>query len=184
MMMNAVNAAIETTNMTVESVLSEIATALRRSTQGVLDAARCIVQFKGHNEFPILEKKLIAEKVMAKSTISQYMTIGKCTVLARNVDKLPPSFNSIYHLAKIEAKQKGFIENAVQSGKLDRTTKLEEIRKWGETKPSEWVAITIEIPAHVSNEMREKIKAAAIKAAENLGASVKPVKVAATKEVK
>lgn len=183
-MMNTVNTAIDTTNMTVDTAFVAIDNALRRSTEGVLVAATYLVQFEGREDYVKLKNQLIAEKVIGESTISMYSSIGKCTVLYKCIDKLPSSFNSIYHLSKLEKAQKGFIEDAIANGKLDRTTTLKEIRKWGEKNPAEWVAITIEIPANVSNEMREKIKAAAIKAAENLGTSVKPVKVAAAKEVK
>jgi hypothetical protein len=175
MMMNTVNTAIDTANMSVESVFTKITAALRRSTEGVLDAASYLVQFEGREDYPKLKKQLIAEKIIGESTISMYMKIGKCTALYLNIEKLPPSFNSIYHLASLEGKKKGFIEEAIAIGKLDRTTKLDEIRKWGDHKSSDWVAITIDILANTSSEMREKIKTAAIKAAQDLGASVKTV---------
>lgn len=173
--MNAIaNFQCSADELTVESVFSNITTALRRSTEGVLEAAKFLVQFESYKEFGKLKKQLVSEKVMAKSTISQYLTIGKCTVLSSVYGNLPPSFNSIYHLAKLEKKTKGFIEAQIGEGKLNRATKLEDIRVWGETSVSSWASILIEIDAKVTKDIREALKKEMILFIRNKGLSVKP----------
>lgn len=168
------NTQVVTAEMSVVEVFEAITSALRRSTDGILEAADCMVQFEGAKNYTALKKKLTDEKVMGVSTISQYMTIGKCKVLKANIEHIPASFNSIYHLAKLEKEEEGFIERAIENGKLCRSTKLETIRKWGDRKSTGWVSVSIDIDANVSKEIREKIRMAAMNAAKEMGACVKP----------
>jgi hypothetical protein len=143
---------------TVESAFNKITTALRRSTEGIIEAAQCIVQYEKSSDFLQLRKRLVEEKVMAESTVSQYITIGNCTVLALNIEKLPPSFNSLYHLAKIEKSKPGFIEAQISNGKLNRASKLEAVRSWSDAKGTEWTTISIEIDAKTPDDVKAIIK--------------------------
>ncbi len=174
--MNAANFETCANELTVELVFSNIQVSMRRTTESVLAVGKYLVDFEGYKEYAELKKKLISEKLMAESTISQYVQIGKCTVLSQVVDKLPASFNSIYHLAKLEKKAKGLIERKIAEDKLNPSTTLEEIRLWGEARQNEsqWVSITIEVPAGVSNEIRELIREAAIRIAKENGVDIKP----------
>lgn len=165
---------IPAVSLTVETVFTSITSALHRSSEGVLEAAKCLVQFEGYKEFGELRKRLAAEKIMAKSTISQYLTIGKCTVLSRVVDKLPPSFNSIYHLAKMEKKTKGYIEDQIAKGKLNRATKLEDIRASTGISQSDWIQIMVEVNSHISPSERKSLKEEIINLIQVKGHKVKP----------
>ena len=180
--MDSTSMNVVSSEMTVEVVFLKINQTLRRSAEGVLQVADYLYQFESHCDFQKLVKELSDKKILAKSTISQYITIARCDVLKNHLENLPPSFNSIYQLAKIEKNKKGFVEDKVNKGLLSSATKLETIRKWGTTKASSWKSITIQVQVQTDKKTVESIKAEAVKIAEKYGAVTKPVSVKKTKK--
>lgn len=158
---------------TVEATFTKIKAALQRSAEGVLDAADLIVQFSKHKDYPMLTKELVKNKLMAKSTISQYSTIGKCAVLRSVINKLPQSFNSLYHLAKLEREQSGFIQNLISNGKLSPSTTLEYLRGYGTSTKSKWSNIVVEVDSKTDADMREQLRKMFIELAKQIGVDVK-----------
>lgn len=168
--MNVVGASLETT---VQVALGRIRAALNRSVEGVLDAADCIVEYSNHKDYPKLMNELVNNKLMGKSTISQYTTIGKCVVLRKVIKNLPQSFNSLYHLAKLEREQSGFIENLISRGNLSPSTTLEELRGYGSSVKGTWTTIVIEVDSKIDVDTREKLKNEFIAITKQLGVDVK-----------
>ena len=160
---------------TIEKRFEEIATILRRSVTGVLQTGRLIYEASLDSGAERLNNMLVSRNVLAKSTISQYRTIGACEALhtPEIEGKLPASFNSIYHLAKLESNTPGFLINKIEKGELNASTKLEEVRKWTEKSVSAWASMSIDIDATLTLSERKEIKGKLIKYLKSIEVKVK-----------
>lgn len=187
-MVNNVNSTAAT-EVTVESAFNEIKSSMLRSTVGVLDAARVLIDFFSRDDYPKLKKELISNKLMGESTLSQYQTIGRCAVLREVVEHLPASFNSLYHLAKLEKENAGFIKSAIAKGELQPCTTLDKIRQWdgkGSGK-QEGTSIVLQFEGKIDKEAADQIRQKLVEYAISLGVKVRvpaEKKAVAKKEVK
>lgn len=162
-MKNVTNLKEKRTAKTIEDRFNEITATLRRSVDGVLKTGRLIYEASNQTGMDLLSEMLVRHKVLAKSTISQYRTIGGCGAIhtADIEAQLPASFNSIYHLAKLESDHPGFLRRYINSGKLNASTTLENIRSWGSDRSlngEAWATISVEVDGKLSSAQRKAVK--------------------------
>lgn len=115
--------------------VNEISTSWHKSVENILKTANLICKYFHTDEWKAIQEELINKNIMKSSVISMMMRISSNFALndPKNLNYLPPSYNSLYNLSAISP---DVIQSKINDGELCSSTKLEEVRSWAATKKS------------------------------------------------
>lgn len=115
-----------------EDAITSLQTSWNKTVQSLLETAQLLLDYQKRDDWFQIKAELAARKIMKSEVLSMMMTIGRSQLLNElaYLDTLPGSYNSLYHLSKMD---EGDLKTKLDSGDITPTTRLNEIRAF--TKP-------------------------------------------------
>ena len=117
----------------VETVISQITNTWNKAAEYILEVATIINTNATYNDsigkkkWKDIREALIERKIMSQTTISNLCQIAKRQILYDNVQLLPPAYNTLWELSKLEDKE---LKDKFKKGLIHPVLKLEEARQW------------------------------------------------------
>ena len=149
----------------VESVISQITNTWNKAAEYILQVATIINTHATYDD-PIGKKNwreiretLIERKIMSRTTISNLCSIAKKQILYDNVQLLPPAYNTLWELSKLEEKE---LKDKFKKGLIHPVLKLEEAREWKHISDNDGIEVV-----EVYEEVKEYKKSIVISFTEN-----------------
>jgi len=120
------------TKSQLHNALSEIADGMRQVVNSTIKVARTIAKYQNTAIWSDVEDYLINEGQWFDPTVlSMYKRIGNHPAIQNkaNIDKLPPSYNTLYHLSFADPER---LEKAIAKGAINVKTTLTEAKEFSE----------------------------------------------------
>ena len=117
----------------VETVINQITNTWNKAAEYILEVATIINTHAtyddsvGKKNWKEIREALIDRKIMSQTTISNLRQIAKKQILYDNVQLLPPAYNTLWELSKLEEKE---LKDKFKKGLIHPVLKLEEARQW------------------------------------------------------
>jgi hypothetical protein len=149
----------------VENVINEITTTWNKAAGYILQVASIINKHAsyedkdGKSRWKEIREALIERKIMSQTTISNLRQIAKKQILYENVNLLPPAYNTLWELSKLEEKE---LKEKFKKGLINPVLKLEEARQWKQIVEDDGIQVV-----EVYEEVQEKKKGITIFFSEN-----------------
>jgi hypothetical protein len=95
----------------VETVINQITNTWNKAAEYILEVATIINTHAtyddsvGKKNWKEIREALIDRKIMSQTTISNLRQIAKKQILYDNVQLLPPAYNTLWELSKLEEKE-------------------------------------------------------------------------------
>jgi hypothetical protein len=122
----------ELSSQELQNVLSEIADGMRKVVNATIETAIIIARHESKGYWSQVEDALLHKvQWFDPSILSMYKKIGNNIALRneRNREKLPPSYNTLYHLAFSEPER---LNAAIEKGTINLKTTLAQAKKFSE----------------------------------------------------
>jgi hypothetical protein len=135
---------LKTTSNDVETVISQITNTWNKAAEYILEVATIINEHATYNnsegkaKWKVIRESLIERKIMSQTTISNLCKIAKRQILYDNVQLLPPSYNTLWELSKLEDKE---LRNKFNKGLIHPVLKLEEARQWKQIEDDDGIEV-------------------------------------------
>jgi hypothetical protein len=115
----------------VDEIINQITFSWKKATEYIMEVAILLNHYQtdkvNQKLWFELRTQLIERKIMSKTTISNLCSIGNNPILQKNIDLLPPAYNTITELSKIPEKE---LNEKFKTGLISPELKLEEVRSW------------------------------------------------------
>lgn len=110
-----------------ENAVEEIKASWQKSIDSLIETAQLIFEYSLSKEWKNIQRELAVRNIMNQSVVSMMLSIANSPVLTNpeNRDKLPLSYNSLYHLSLLEEKE---VETRIKDGEINTSIRLEDIR--------------------------------------------------------
>jgi hypothetical protein len=137
----------------VETVISQITNTWNKAAEYILEVATIInthatySDSTGKKKWKEIREALIERKIMSQTTISNLCQIAKRQILYDNVQLLPPAYNTLWELSKLEDKE---LRDKFKKGLIHPVLKLEEARQWKQVEEDEGIE-TVEVYEEVKD---------------------------------
>lgn len=128
----------------VEFVISQITNTWNKAAEYILEVATIINKNATYNDsigkkkWKDIRETLIERKIMSQTTISNLCQIAKRQILYDNVQLLPPAYNTLWELSKLEEKE---LKDKFKKGLIHPVLKLEEARQWKQVDEDDGIEI-------------------------------------------
>ncbi len=128
----------------VETVISQITNTWNKAAEYILEVATIInthatySDSTGKKKWKEIRETLIERKIMSQTTISNLCQIAKRQILYDNVQLLPPAYNTLWELSKLEDKE---LRDKFKKGLIHPVLKLEEARQWKQVEDDDGIDI-------------------------------------------
>jgi hypothetical protein len=122
----------ELTSQEMHSVMSEIADGMRKVVNTTIETAIIIAKHQDKGYWDQIEDALLHKvQWFDSSVLSMYKKIGNNLALRMEVnrEKLPPSYNTLYHLAFSDPER---LNTALEKGQITPKTTLAQAKKFSE----------------------------------------------------
>ena len=122
----------ELSTQELHDVLSEIADGMRKVVNATIETAIIIARHESKSYWTQVEDALLHKvQWFDPSILSMYKKIGNNVALRNesNREKLPPSYNTLYHLAFSEPDR---LNTAIEKGQINPKTTLAQAKKFSE----------------------------------------------------
>ncbi len=122
----------ELSTQELHNVLSEIADGMRKVVNATIETAIIIAKHESKDYWVQVEDALLHKvQWFDPSILSMYKKIGNNIALRNesNREKLPPSYNTLYHLAFSEPER---LNTAIEKGQINPKTTLAQAKKFSE----------------------------------------------------
>ena len=149
----------------VEIVINQITNTWNKAAEYILEVATIINKHAtyndsvGKNKWREIREALIERKIMSQTTISNLCQIAKRQILYDNVQLLPPAYNTLWELSKLEDKE---LKDKFKKGLIHPVLKLEEARQWKQIDDDDDIQVV-----EVYEEVKDMKKSIAIYFSEN-----------------
>lgn len=149
----------------VESVISQITNTWNKAAEYILEVASIINKHAtyddsvGKKKWKEIRETLIERKIMSQTTISNLCQIAKRQILYDNVRLLPPAYNTLWELSKLEDKE---LKDKFKKGLIHPVLKLEEARQWKQIEDDDGIEVV-----EVYEEVKDMKKSVTIYFSEN-----------------
>jgi hypothetical protein len=123
--------------VTVDEAIKEISVSWRKTTQAIIETAKVLKKYQLESNWSEIQEKLDAENIIKVSVQKFLLGIGNNPVLMneQNYEKLPPHYNTLYHLSTIKSEK---LEKLINKSEVNVSTDLADARelaiKYGEKK--------------------------------------------------
>jgi len=137
----------------VETVISQITNTWNKAAEYILEVATIInthatySDSTGKKKWKEIRETLIERKIMSQTTISNLCQIAKRQILYDNVKLLPPAYNTLWELSKLEDKE---LKDKFKKGLIHPVLKLEEARQWKQVDDDDDIQV-VEVYEEVKN---------------------------------
>jgi hypothetical protein len=137
----------------VETVINQITNTWNKAAEYILEVATIINTHAtyddsvGKKNWKEIREALIDRKIMSQTTISNLRQIAKKQILYDNVQLLPPAYNTLWELSKLEEKE---LKDKFKKGLIHPVLKLEEARQWKQVEEDEGIE-TVEVYEEVKD---------------------------------
>ena len=115
----------------VDEIINQITFSWKKATEYIMEVAILLNHYQSDKVnqklWFELRTQLIERKIMSKTTISNLCSVGKNPLLQKNMDLLPPAYNTITELSKIPDKE---LNEKFKTGLITPELKLEDVRSW------------------------------------------------------
>jgi len=160
----------ELSSQELHGVLSEIADGMRKVVNATIETAIIIAKHESKGYWDQVEDALLHKvQWFDPSILSMYKKIGNNIALRNesNREKLPPSYNTLYHLAFSEPDR---LNTAIEKGQINPKTTLAQAKKFSEKdKKSKRPRKTVESESlTISVSMKFPDKTGKVRLAKNL----------------
>ena len=92
----------------------------------IVELIRKVTNKKG---FKALQEELENRGIMKRSVFAMFKSIAENPLIQANIkDKLPPSYNTLYYVARIE--DQDVFESAIKGGRISPLSTLEDMKKF------------------------------------------------------
>lgn len=117
----------ESVRSKTENAVEEIKASWQKSINSMIETAQLILEYSFSSEWKNIQKELADRNIMKPSVVSMMLGIANNPVLTNPEyrDKLPLSYNSLYHLSLLEEKE---VETRIKDGKINTSFRLEDVR--------------------------------------------------------
>ena len=128
----------------VETVISQITNTWNKAAEYILEVATIInthatySDSTGKKKWKEIREALIERKIMSQTTISNLCQIAKRQILYDNVQLLPPAYNTLWELSKLEDKE---LRDKFKKGLIHPVLKLEEARQWKQVEDDDGIEV-------------------------------------------
>jgi len=149
----------------VETVISQITNTWNKAAEYILEVATIInthatySDSTGKKKWKEIREALIERKIMSQTTISNLCQIAKRQILYDNVQLLPPAYNTLWELSKLEDKE---LRDKFKKGLIHPVLKLEEARQWKQVEDDDGIEVV-----EVYEEVKDLKKSITIYFSEN-----------------
>ena len=149
----------------VETVISQITNTWNKAAEYILEVATIINTHAtysdsiGKKKWKEIREALIERKIMSQTTISNLCQIAKRQILYDNVQLLPPAYNTLWELSKLEDKE---LRDKFKKGLIHPVLKLEEARQWKQVEDDDGIEVV-----EVYEEVKDLKKSITIYFSEN-----------------
>ena len=140
----------------VESVINQITNTWNKAAEYILEVAKIINTHAtyddpvGKKNWKEIREALIERKIMSQTTISNLRQIAKKQILYDNVQLLPPAYNTLWELSKLEEKE---LKDKFKKGLIHPVLKLEEARQWKQVGDDDGIQV-VEVYEEVKDMKR------------------------------
>jgi hypothetical protein len=128
----------------VETVINQITNTWNKAAEYILEVATIInthatySDSTGRKKWKEIREALIERKIMSQTTISNLCQIAKRQILYDNVQLLPPAYNTLWELSKLEDKE---LRDKFKKGLIHPVLKLEEARQWKQVEDDDGIEV-------------------------------------------
>jgi hypothetical protein len=149
----------------VETVINQITNTWNKAAEYILEVATIInthatySDSTGRKKWKEIREALIERKIMSQTTISNLCQIAKRQILYDNVQLLPPAYNTLWELSKLEDKE---LRDKFKKGLIHPVLKLEEARQWKQVEDDDGIEVV-----EVYEEVKDLKKSITIYFSEN-----------------
>jgi len=130
-MENIINQQSSQLTTNVNEIINQITFSWKKATEYIMEVAILLNKYQSDKTnqklWFELRKELIERKIMSKTTISNLCSIGKNPILQKNMELLPPAYNTITELSKIPEQE---LNEKFKTGLISTELKLEDVRSW------------------------------------------------------
>jgi len=90
---------------TIDEAIQEISMSWRKTTQAIIETAKVLKKYQLESNWSEIQEKLDSENIIKISVQKFLLSIGNNPVLTneQNYQKLPPHYNTLYHLSTIKS---------------------------------------------------------------------------------
>jgi hypothetical protein len=156
----------ELSTQELQVVLSEIAYGMRQVVNATIETALIIAKHQGKGYWDQVEDVLLNRvQWFDASILSMYKKIGNNAALQseKNREKLPPSYNTLYHLAFSDPQR---LNAALEKGKINQKTTLEQAKKFSAVDKKQratqsprkakslTISVSIKVPSFSESKLR------------------------------
>lgn len=123
----------KTRSKEVESVINQISSSWNKATQYILEVAKIINTYStyddpvGKKHWREIRESLIERKIMSQTVISNLRQIAKQQLFYENIHLLPPAYNTLWELSKLEEKE---LKSRFRKNLIHPTLRLQDVREW------------------------------------------------------
>lgn len=119
---------IDDTEINIDLACDQIGQAWHQSIDALFRVVMLIRQCLDKKGFKELQSELDKRHIMKSSVFSMFKTIAQNpTINASNKDSLPPAYNALYYIARIE--DQAILKENIENGQINRDITIEEAKK-------------------------------------------------------
>jgi len=120
---------VQLISQNTEAAIITIETSWNKTVQSLLETANLLIQYQKREDWFQIKAELAARKIMKSEVLSMMTSIGRNKLLndGSYTKKLPCSYNSLYHLSKMDEPA---LKVKLDSGEITPTIRLIDVRKF------------------------------------------------------
>lgn len=115
----------------VDEIINEISFVWNKAAEYIIQVSQLLYKYQSDVEnrdlWKEIKKELINRKIMSKTQIFTLSKIGSNQLLSSYVNRLPPSYNTIYKLSQLPEEQLHF---GFEKNLITPELRLEDINEW------------------------------------------------------
>lgn len=113
---------------TVDEAIKEISLSWKKTTQAIIETAKVLKKYQLESTWSEIQEKLDSENIIKISVQKFLLGIGNNPVLMneKNYQKLPPHYNTLYHLSTIKSDK---LEKLINKDEVNTSTDLSDARE-------------------------------------------------------
>lgn len=115
----------------VDEIINEISFVWNKAAEYIIQVSQLLYKYQSDVEnrelWNEIRKELISRRIMSKTQIYTLSKIGSNQLLSNYVNRLPPSYNTIYKLSLLPDEQLNF---GFEKNLINPELRLEDINEW------------------------------------------------------
>lgn len=115
-----------------ETAIQDIHTSWNKTVESLLETAKMLINYQQRPDWFQIKDELASRNIMKSEVLSMMTSIGRNSLLndKQYLNQLPSSYNSLYHLSKMEDAK---LKDALDNHTVTKAIRLEDVRKLAES---------------------------------------------------